>query len=279
MIHAHFGIAHDPFTTAPELLAHQREVFEVLRVHCRQGGLCIVAGEPGTGKTLLKETLKAHDPKGLLPPHIGRTLHTYHNTLRILCQSFGADFDGSDHKCEKRLIEEAHRLYRKGQALAVLIDDAHLMDLHCLRKLRLLTGEFPKNHNLVLFAQTELLARLALGVNEDLRSRVTYSTLLPKLEPEDIQRFILDQFDRCGLPHTALGEAALALIARSSDGILRHAKTLTIAALIHAVRAQKRTADTQEVNAALMQPHWRTQEHWLQAPASTPAPGKPAQAQ
>lgn len=271
MIHAHFGITHDPFTTAAELLAHQREVFEVLRVHCRQGGLCIIAGEPGTGKTVLKQALKAHEPKRLLTPHIGRTLHTYHNTLRILCQSFGADFHGGDHKCEKRLIEEAHRLHQKGQALAVLIDDAHLMDLHCLRKLRLLTGEFPKNHNLVLFAQTELLAKLALGVNEDLRGRVTYSTLLPRLSPSDISAFVLDQFDRCGLPHSALSEPALALIARSCDGVLRHARSLTTAALIHAVRAQKRTADTPEVNAALMQPHWRSQDHWLnpETPAKT----------
>lgn len=263
MIHAHFGISHDPFTCEPELLQHQRDILEILRVHSRQGGLCIIAGEPGTGKSVLKEALRSHDPKNLITPHIGRTLHTYHNTLRILCQAFGADYTGIDHKCEKRLIEEAFRLHRKGQALALLIDDAHLMQPATLRKLRLLTAEFPPNHNLILFAQTELLATLSLGVHEDLRSRITYSVILQKLTPEHISAFILDQFDRCGLPHNAISEAALNLIARSSDGVIRHARNLTLHALVQTVRARKRTADLPEVNAALMQPHWRTHDHWL----------------
>ncbi len=100
MIHAHFGISHDPFTTEPTLLAQQREILDILLVHCRQGGLCLVAGEPGTGKSVLAKALNEHDPKRLLTPRIGRTLHTYHNTLRVLCQAFGVDYSGVDHKCD-----------------------------------------------------------------------------------------------------------------------------------------------------------------------------------
>ena len=77
MIHAHFGIARDPFTTDPELLPNQREILEILLVHCRQGGLCLIAGEPGCGKSVLAQALRQHDPKRLLTPHIGRTLHSY----------------------------------------------------------------------------------------------------------------------------------------------------------------------------------------------------------
>lgn len=50
MIRAHFGIDKHPFSHDDlTLLAHQQEVFDTLRVHCQQGGLCLVVGEPGTG--------------------------------------------------------------------------------------------------------------------------------------------------------------------------------------------------------------------------------------
>jgi type II secretory pathway predicted ATPase ExeA len=44
--------------------------------------------------------------------------------------------------------------------LAPIIDDAHLMDVSALRRIRLLFEDFPKNHCLVLVAQPELLSRL-----------------------------------------------------------------------------------------------------------------------
>jgi hypothetical protein len=74
---------------------------------------------------------------------------------------------------------------------------------------------------------------------------------------------VLGQFDRCGLPHNTLAPEALALIARSSDGVLRAARNLTLATLIEAVRAQKRQAGLELVNKALLQPHWRTIDELL----------------
>ena len=63
MIRAHFGLDQNPFCAENlDLLSHQREVFETLKVHCQQGGLCVVVGEPGTGKSVLKEALRLHDP-------------------------------------------------------------------------------------------------------------------------------------------------------------------------------------------------------------------------
>ena len=261
MIRSYFGLQKDPFSLEGHvLLPQQKEVLEVLRVHCQQGGLCVVAGEPGTGKSVVRGALQTLDPKRLSAPVIGRTLHTYTNTLRILCQAYGIDFDGRDCSCERRLIEEAYRLHRQGRMLALLIDDAHLMEIHCLRKLRLLLGEFPASHNLVLFSQSELVQTLRLTVNQDINSRVTYSVIMRRLTSDDIADFVRAQFDRCGLSHNTLDEDALGLIARSSDGLLRAARNLTLASLIEAVRAQCRHVSLELVNRALMQPHWRRAE-------------------
>ncbi|MCH2156386.1 MAG: hypothetical protein MK080_10330 [Opitutales bacterium] len=132
-----------------------------------------------------------------------------------------------------------------------------------LRKLRLLLEESPGNYGILLFAQIELLATLALAVNADLHSRTTYSALLHPLTPEDIQTFILRELDTAGLAHSRIDPAALHLIAHSAGGILRHAVHLTTSSLIQAVRTAKTTVTTQHVNTALMQPHWRDHDYWI----------------
>jgi MSHA biogenesis protein MshM len=60
----------------------------------------------------------------------------------------------------------------KGIMLAPIIDDAHLMSTDALRRLRLVFEDFPKNHNLVLVAQPELLYTLTLTVNEVLKPAI-----------------------------------------------------------------------------------------------------------
>lgn len=260
MIRSHFGLDQNPFS--PDnvaLLSHQQEVFDTLRVHCQQGGLCVVVGEPGTGKSVLKHALVQHDPKRLITPVVNRTLHTYHSVLRILCQAFQIDTEGQNFRCEKRLIEEAHKINHAGKMLAPIIDDAHLIDVCDLRRLRLLFEDFPKNHNLILIAQPSLLTALALSPNEDLRNRVTYSVLVGKLAPDDLQRFILAELDRVALQHATFTADALGLIVRASEGVLRRARNLCISTLIEAVRDRTKTVDLKQVNRVLLQPHWREQ--------------------
>ena len=162
-----------------------------------------------------------------------------------------------DFVCERRLIEEALRVNHLGKMLAPIIDDAHLMSLHALRRLRLLLEDFPKNHNLVLFAQPSLLHKLSLTVNDDIKSRVTYSVLVQRLPPDDIMNFVLTQLDRVALAHSTFTDDALALIVRASEGILRRARNICSAALLEAVRDRVRNVDLKQVNRVLMQPHWR----------------------
>ena len=135
----------------------------------------------------------------------------------------------------------------------------------CLRKIRLLCEDFPRSHNLVLIGQPPLLQSLGMSINEEIRSRVTYSVLMPRLAPETVEKFILDQFDRAGLGHNTFTQDALALVVRSSEGLLRRTRNLCLAALIEAVRAQTRSVDLKEVNRVLIQPHWRRD-------CDTPAP-------
>jgi len=259
MIRSYFGLTDNPFALRDiELLGHQQEIYDTLKVHCQQGGLCLVVGRPGTGKSVIKESLKRLPEKEHLVATVARTLHTYTNTVKILCEAFRIEFESSAFKCERRLIEQAFRLNRTGKMLVTIIDDAHLMDMDNLRKLRLLLEDFPKNHNLILIGQVELLTNLDLAVNQDLKSRVTYSVITKRLHNDTMRDFIHRELERIGLAHNTFTEAATELIIRSADGVLRRCRNLCLSAMLEAVRASAgRTIDVDLVNRVLLQPHWQ----------------------
>lgn len=259
MIRSHFAISKDPFITDPktELLDHQNEVFNVLKVHSFQGGFCVILGDAGTGKTVLKNAVIHHSPSQWITPVVNRSLHTWANILRLMCDAFGVPNDGSVHACETRLIKEARTFHEKGKQIVPIIDDAHLLPLDALRKLRLLFEDFPKTHNLILIGQPDLNTDLKLKINEDIRTRITYSAMLKPLPHDIIRDFIHRELDKVGLAHTTFTEAAVDLIARSSEGILRQVKNLCVGAMIEAVRHNEREVDIRQVNAVLIQPHWR----------------------
>lgn len=258
MIRAFYGLSENPFALrAIELLPMQREIEETVKVHCQQGGLCLVLGVPGVGKTVIKESLKTLPDSRHLVATVARTLHTYTNTVKILCEAFGVEFESSAFKCERKLIKQAFSLNRTGKTLITIIDDAHLMEMENLRKLRLLFEDFPKNHNIVLIGQPSLLANLTLAVNQDIKSRVTYSVIVKRLDPDGMREFILRELDRVGLGHNTFTEPALDLIIRSADGLLRKARNLCLACMLQAVRDAEKTIDIDNVNRVLIQPHWQ----------------------
>lgn len=261
MIRSYFGLSENPFALRNiELLEHQQEIHDTLQVHCQQGGLCLVVGRPGTGKSVIKESLKQLPEKEYLVATVARTLHTYTNTIKILCEAFRIEFESSAFKCERKLIQEAVSLNRSGKMLVTIIDDAHLMAMENLRRLRLLLEDFPKNHNLILIGQPVLLADLDLSVNLDLKSRVTYSVITKRLHDDAMRGFIQRELERLGLPHSTFTSGSMELIVRSADGVLRKCRNLCLASMLEAVRASAGTTiDIDVINRVLLQPHWQNE--------------------
>ena len=257
LIRSFYGLTQNPFDLRElQLLPQQQEIHDILKVHCQQGGLCLVLGVPGTGKSVIKQSLQRLPDNQYLVATVARTLHTYTNTVKILCDAFRVAFESNAFKCERRLIEQAFSLNHAGKALTTILDDAHLMDMANLRRLRLLFEDFPKNHNLILVGRPSLLADLDLGVNHDIKSRVTYSVITKRLHADDMRDFILRELDCVGLGHHTFTRPAIDLIVRSADGVLRQARNLSIGCMIEAVRSANKTIDIDNVNRVLLQPHW-----------------------
>ena len=223
MIRSFYGLTQNPFDLRELLLLpHQQEIHDTLKVHCQQGGLCLVLGVPGSGKSVIKQSLERLPENQYLVATVARTLHSYTNTVKILCDAFRIDFDHSAFKCERRLIEQAFSINRSGKSLTTILDDAHLMDLANLRKLRLVVRGFSEESQPGSSSVApNLLAGLDLGVNLDIKNRVTYSVIAKRLGPDLMRDFILRELDRVGLGHNTFTVPAVDLIVRCADGVLQ----------------------------------------------------------
>ena len=194
----------------------------------------------------------------MITPVVNRTLHTYHNTLRILCEAFQIEFQGHDHHCERLLVQEAFKIHRAGKMLVPIIDDAHLMPSECLRKLRLLFEDFPHSHNLVLIGQPPLLQ--SLDLDHQRGNPLPRHLLGPLAAPEPRgHRSVHPRPTRPRRPgpqHLHPGSHGPHRPLRRRPACAAPA-TSALSSLIEAVRDQTRIVDLKQVNHVLIQPHWR----------------------
>lgn len=148
--------------------------------------------------------------------------------------------------------------------LYTVIDEAHLLNMNVLRKLRLLFDRFPKHHNLILIGERSLMHYLSMTHYVDIKNRVTYSAVLPGLCDDDLEHFVLDELNRVGLGANTFDQSALDLIIRSVQGNLRLCRNLAYGSLLQACREGKKIVTISHVNAVLVQPHWRSHEELIQ---------------
>ena len=263
MIKSTFGLTKEPFNRSElSLLAQQKSIFEIVKIHSQHGGFSVIIGNPGVGKSVLKEHIEAlGKEKDNVVASFSRTMHTYPNILKQLAEAFKLDVP--DKTLEKELIQVAYRHVRDRKTLYTLIDEAHLIDMQVLRKLRLLFDQFPKKHNLVLLGQRDLLHYLSLTVNEDIKSRITYSVNILPLNDQDLEHYIVKELENVRMGLNTFDSAATELIVRSAQGNLRLCRNLCYGSLIEACRESKRNVSIQHVNNVLIQPHWRSHEELI----------------
>jgi len=268
MIKSIHAVTKEPFNrTNLSLLRQQKEIYDIIKIHSQQGGFSVIIGEPGVGKTILKEHIESLDKeRDITVVSCSRTLHTYSNILKQLAESFKIDVPAKD--IERELIACAFNHIKERKTLYILIDEAHLLDMNVLRKLRLLFERFPKKHNLVLFGQRDLLHYLSLNVNKDLKSRITYSANIKRQNDEDMERYIVKELESVRMGLNTFNEGAIELIIRSAQGNLRLCRNLCYGSLIDAAREAQKIVTIAHVNAVLIQPHWRSHEELIKQQVS-----------
>jgi type II secretory pathway predicted ATPase ExeA len=260
MIKATFGLTREPFCRADApLLPQQTEIIDIIRIHAQHGGFSVIVGDPGVGKSMLREHLEQlGKERDTVVASFTQTMHTYRHLLRQLAESL--QLNAPDKDIEKALIQAAFRHVQSNKTLYTVIDEAHLLDIGILRRLRLLFERFPRKHNLVLLGHPELMLRLSLTCNEDIKSRISYSRQLLPLHDDGLAAFIGNELTSVGLGANTFDDAALQIILRAVQGNLRLCCNLCYASLLAACLERQRICSAAHVNAALLQPHWRSHE-------------------
>lgn len=263
MIKVTFGLTKEPFYRADStLLPQQAEAVEMIKIHAQHGGFSVIIGHPGVGKSVIHEHLeKMGKERDTVVISFTQTLHTYRNIIKLLAESMQLNAAMKD--MEKEIVQAAFRHIQLNKTLYIVIDEAHLLDITVLRKLRLLFDRFPKKHNLVLLGQPELMYRLSMMCNEDIKSRISYSKQLLPLNDEALSNFIINELAAVGLGANTIDEAALQVVVRAVQGNLRLCRNLCYASLIATCIDHQRICTVSHVNAALQQPHWRSHEALL----------------
>jgi type II secretory pathway predicted ATPase ExeA len=245
------------------LLPQQLEAIDMIKIHAQHGGFSVVTGNPGVGKSIIGAHLaQLGKQRDTVVASFTQTMHTYGPILKQLAESMQLGTLPSKD-LEKELIQAAWRHVQAQKTLYIVIDEAHLLDIDVLRKLRLLFERFPAKHNLVLLGQPDLMYRLSMMCNEDIKSRISYSKQVLPLNDADLGEFIIAELSTVGLGANTFDEAAIQVILRAVQGNLRLCRNLCYAALVATCMDKQRICTVSHVNVALQQPHWRSHEALL----------------
>jgi type II secretory pathway predicted ATPase ExeA len=102
-----------------------------------------------------------------------------------------------------------------------------------------------------------------LNVNQDIKSRITYSATIKPLNNDELEHYIVKELESARMGINTSDPAAIELILRSAQGNLRLCRNLCYGSLIEAARETKKVVTITHVNNVLVQPHWRTHQELI----------------
>ncbi len=191
----HFNLAEHPFSLTPDTamyfpgMVHQ-EVFESVSYAIERGeGIVKVAGEVGTGKTMLCRRLLDTLGDKVEIAYLNNPRDDADWVVRAICREFGLDVQNSNDLYDSlnRFLIQKHA---EGISSLVLVDEAQALGETGLESIRLLSNletEKRKLLQIVLFGQPELDRLLAKHTLRQVAQRINFSfETKPLTEPEAI---------------------------------------------------------------------------------------------
>jgi general secretion pathway protein A len=261
MYAAHFGLAREPFSLAPDphflfMSERHREALAHLLYGVRGGGgFVLLTGEIGAGKTTIARGFLEQLPAGCVVAYVFNPQLSALELLQTLLGEFGLpSLQGPERDSLKAHIDALNRflleVHAQGRQALVVIDEAQALEPALLEQLRLLTNLETAERKLlqiVLIGQPELRGRIA-GL-EQLAQRVVARYHLGALTPDETAHYVEHRLGVAGLQGPLpFDRPALRALHERTGGVPRRINLLADRALLGAYGQGQR-----QVGAALVE--------------------------
>jgi type II secretory pathway predicted ATPase ExeA len=218
----------------------------------RRGGILLLTGDPGVGKTLALRRYVDSLNENLFKPYytplstLSRADLLYHLN-RLLGLPPRLSKSAIYGQIQKALLESNQS---SGKTVLMIIDEAHLLQTGPLEELRLLTNFKMDSYDpfiLILSGQSDLKRIMEFAVMEPFNQRIAMRYHMPGLTPEQTKHYVQHHLKLAGAKEPLLDDHAIEAVHQISFGIPRKIGTIVEQALTYAMFDQKSTVTPEMV--------------------------------
>lgn len=235
---AHWGLLEPPFLLSPDLRFayergdHREGLARLLFGLTQLGGMVMITGAIGCGKTMLVESLRAMlDGGGHRVAIVANPPRTGPGVLRALLDALEEPTTSSSAgRLSAALRARLQREEESGRRIALAVDEAQRLDARALDELRLLTnpGDGP-GAPVVLLGQPELARRVA-GIPQ-VAQRIVVRYHLAPMDVDEVEAYIAHRTLVAGAPRRILSQRAARAVHAETGGVPRLVNLLCANAL------------------------------------------------
>lgn len=218
----------------------------------RRGGIMLLTGDPGVGKSLALRRFTDSLNENLFQAfYTPLSTLTRIDMLRHLNRLLGLPLRNSkstNHSQIQTYLMESRE--HRGKTVIFAIDEAQLLKTGTLEELRLMTNFRMDSFDpfiLILSGQSEMSRTVNFAVMEPLKQRLAMIYHMPPLSEEETSRYVEHHLKLAGAREPLLDEQALRAVYDLSFGIPRRIGSIVNEALTYAMFDQKRTVTAEMV--------------------------------
>ena len=212
------------------------------------GGIMLLTGDPGIGKTVaIRRFVDDLNPNLYRPFYTPLSTLNRFDILRHINQKLGLVYRSAKSALYAQIQREVlESKEQRGKTIVLIIDEAHLLQTGALHELRLMTNFRMDSYEpfiFVLAGQSDLRRTMDFGVMEPLSQRLRIRYHFSALGPKLTQEYVLHHLRWAGGSEPIFSKNAMDAIYENSFGIPRRIGNTATNAMLLAMYEQKRNVD------------------------------------